>query len=62
MRRIGVDREASCQPAGHRASEHGERPSDADARPYQSKSGSIDFVEEIPTRPHRATASTVLAA
>ena len=32
-------------------------------RPYQSKSGSIDFVEEIPTRPHRdAQASTVLAA
>ncbi len=36
---------------------------DAGARPYKSKNGSIDFVEEIPTRPHRhAKASTVLAA
>jgi hypothetical protein len=34
----------------------------ASARPYQSKSGSIDFVEDFPTRPLVALASTVLAA
>jgi len=42
---------------------HGERPF-CGCTTYQLKSGSIDFVEEIPTRPQTfcTQASTVLAA